>query len=74
MLFTAGNNPPVNKSIPLGAFFVAARLEFSDGLDGFGTGFGNQHDRAAFITEGGADGISEVFLVLRGEKFVSIDE
>src|SRR5437870_11462662 len=55
----------------------AARGLFSktpDWFDGFGTGFGNQNYRAAFVAKGLAHLTSQVFSVLVGKKVGTVEE
>jgi hypothetical protein len=46
----------------------------ADGIDRFRARFGDEHKRASFKAEGGAELSGEVFLVGVGEQFVAIDE
>ena len=48
--------------------------EFADGFDSFRARFGNEDDGAAFVTEGRAHLIGEIFFVLLGKEFFAIDE
>lgn len=46
----------------------------ADGTDGFGAFFGDEEEGTAFIAEGFAKFSGQVFFVVLGEEFFSIDE
>src|SRR5258708_31729005 len=63
--------------LPLRSFSDSLRLAFSvtaHGLNGFGTRFGHEHNRAAFVTEGTPHLVPEIFFVLGGKQILAVDK
>src|SRR5437773_3969120 len=61
----------------VGNALVGLRTAFAkpaDRFDGFGTSFGNQNYRAAFVTKGLAHLASQIFSILVGKKIGAIEE